>query len=215
MRRRWAAVPLSHRVIVAGAAVAAALVALNLLDRVADIDSSLIDLETENSLTTWWSSFQFGLAAIAALAVVLLDGGPATVWAPIAAVMAVFSVDEVAQLHERVEGVSEGHWIVGAVEPLVAVAILAFAVYALRRLTHQQRVLLVLAAVFLVAANASGALNDAGATTASSWGEHLLAAQEEVCEMLVGTFVLAAALPAVVARLRERDAARPTASRSA
>jgi hypothetical protein len=215
VRRTWASAPTHHRVLFCCVAVQMLLVALNMIDRGANINLSLIDVETESSLTTWWTSFQFGLAGLASGAVAALESGAVWVWGPISGAMMLFSVDEVGQMHERFEGVAGSEWVVRAAEPIVAVAIFAFTIYALRRLGRPQRLLLVLAAFALLAANAIAAVNDTGATAASSWSEHLLGVQEELSEMLVGSFVLAAAVPLVLQGLRRHYAARPAASRSA
>lgn len=202
------------RVIAFCVAVQVVLVALNLLSRVAGLDSPILDIETESNPATWWSSFQFGLAGLAAAAVVVFDAGPALVWGPIAGAMGFFSLDEVAQLHEKFEESVGGSWVVTALEPLVALGILAFAVYALRRLGKAERILLVLAAVALVAANVSGGITES-VTTESSVLEHAFAVQEELCEMLVGTFVLAAALPNAIEGLRGYFAAQSVTAQSA
>jgi hypothetical protein len=173
------------------------------LDRANDalgIDASWLEMFGEQNLTTWFSSMQFAAASSAAGVAVWLGSGRATVWLTLAAVMALFSIDEIVMLHERVEVGTNPGTVVQIIEPLGAVAALLVGLYIARRVSRRQRVLLLLAATALVLANVLAAINDASAF--SSFEATTLSAGEELGEMLVGTFVLAAALPLAVGRLR-------------
>jgi hypothetical protein len=174
------------------------------LDRLvnwAGIDSAVLEISGEQNVATWFSSVQFAAAAAVAAAAVHLGAARALVWGPVAAVGAVFSLDEVAMLHERVEGLTDGGALVNVVEPLVALFALAAAVYVLRHVSTRERLLLLAAGAALLLAQVFAAVNS---DDLPAFQANALSAAEEWAEMLVGTFVLAAAAPLLVRGLQRR-----------
>lgn len=183
--------------------IEAVLIALFLLDQTLSLGSSLLDMGAEHNLVTWFSSMQFAGAGLAAAALSHMRRDWRC-WGVVAAVMMLFSLDEVAQLHERVEYLArsygdEGQTIVGALELAGAVVILALAARIGRRLVPAERVLLVAAAVSLVGAQIASAVDAAGV---SPWLAPGVTATEETLEMLVGTLIIAAAAPVLLTRAR-------------
>ena len=149
----------------------------------------------------------FAAAAAAAFAAAWLGEGRPLAWFSIAAFAGLLSLDEIAMLHERTEEELGGQVIVDYVEPVIAVVALALGVYAARVVTARERVMLLCAISTLAAAVFVGAANSDSISTFIANGLSVL---EEALELMVPFFILAAALPAVVAGLRRRYAGRPT-----
>jgi hypothetical protein len=178
------------------AACAAGLLVLDRINRATGLDSAVLDIGGEHNLTTWFSSVQFAVAALVVGVALWLRAAPLSVWGPIAAAMAIFSLDEVTMLHERVEA-QDGNWV----EPLVTLAVVALAVYTLGRLGRRERLLLVAAAAALLGAQALAAFNGDDLPSLLANG---MSAGEELLEVLTGSLVLVAAVPLALAGLRRR-----------
>jgi hypothetical protein len=184
---------------------ALALFVLDRLNRATGLDSAVLDIGGEHNVVTWFSSVQFAVAALVAGVALGTGAARASVWGPIAAAMAIFSVDEVTMLHERVEDAA-GDWVVEVLEPLVALALVLVAVHVLRAVGRRERLLLVAAAGALLAAQATAAFNGGDLPSVLANG---LSAGEEMLEVLSGSFVLVAALPLAAAGLRRRLGGAP------
>ena len=156
-------------------------------------DLKLFNLLEESNLPTWFSQAQFLLAAGACAVAATRDERARTAWLLLAAVMAFFSLDEVAMIHERLEDQGSVELALLVVEPLLGLALIAVVYTALRgRVDSRVLTLLGAAVVTLVLAQASSAIN--GVAEPTGFVYDLLAILEEVFEMLTGALVLVAAL---------------------
>ena len=189
-------------VLPAAFAVIALLVAAHLVT-----DLKVFDLLEESNLPTWFSQAQFLLAAGACIAAAMRDEHARPGWLLLAGVSALFSLDEVAMIHERLEDQGSVELALLVVEPLLGAALVAV-VYATLRSRADTRVLLFLGAavVSLALAQASSAIN--GVAEPTGFVYDLLAILEEVFEMLTGTLVLVGALRHAPKRTRHCAAAR-------
>ena len=175
-------------VLPAACAVIALLVGAHLVT-----DLKVFNLLEESNLPTWFSQAQFLLAAGACVAAAMRDEDARRGWLLLAGVSALFSLDEVAMIHERLEDQGSVELALLVVEPLLGVALVAV-VYATLRGRVDRRVLVFLGAavVSLALAQASSAIN--GVAEPTGFVYDLLAILEEVFEMLTGTLVLVGAL---------------------
>lgn len=175
-------------VLPAACAVIALLVAAHLVS-----DLKVFNLLEESNLPTWFSQAQFLLAAGACIAAAMRDERTRTGWLLLAGVSALFSLDEVAMIHERLEDQGSVEIALLVVEPLLGIALVAV-VYAALRGRADRRALLFLGAavVALALAQASSAIN--GVAEPTGFVYDLLAILEEVFEMLTGTLILVGAL---------------------
>lgn len=142
---------------------------------------------------------QFWSTAVAAGVAVYLSAAPAAAWIPVSAVMAVFSLDQVARIHDRIENGTNSGVVIHFVEPVAAVAVLALAVYVLRVVSKRERILLLGAAAALFLAQVFSAVNSHTLPRVEGTG---LSVAEVWSQMLVGTLALAAATPLLVRGLR-------------
>jgi hypothetical protein len=204
LRRRWGSLPLDFKILWFGFAVVVTLVVIDRFDHATRLNASWLDLSGEQNLLTWFRSLQFGAAAMAAGAVVYLRAGERSAWGPVAAVFAIFSLDDIVMLHERLEGdnTSTAHDLIRYVEPLAAVVMVVAAVHILRRVSTRQRLLLLGAGAMLVLGNTTSGINDLAVFP--SFIENSTSDAEELFQLLIGTFALAAAAPLVVVGLRRR-----------
>jgi hypothetical protein len=204
LKRRWSALPLDHKILAFGFAVVLSLVVIDRFDHATGLDARWLGVPGEGNLLTWFRSVQFAAAAAAAVAVVYLGVGERFVWGPVAAVLAIFSLDDIVQLHERLEGnnTSTAHDLIRYVEPLAAVVAVAVGLHILRGVSKRQRLLLIGAGVMLVLGNTVSGANDIVAFP--GFIANSLSDVEELFQVLIGTFALAAAAPLVVVGLRRR-----------
>ena len=192
-------------------ALAASFLALHGLNRVT-VDIEILRIG-EQTLWTWVTSTLFAASAVAALGFMALQRpGRRWPWGAVAGLMLALSADEVATIHERLEADAGSDFSFFLLQPLIALAAVALFVRLMRAVDRDARVWITLAAAALVLAQAGSTLSaegdlPKGVNTAQ-------AITEELLEMLVPAFILAATLPAlwprVAAALRSEDpAARP------
>jgi hypothetical protein len=180
-----------HGWILAASCCAIALLALAHVVNRLTVDVELLRLDAEANLPTWASSLQFGLAGIACLALVATDRVRRWWWAAVGALLLLLSLDEFATLHERLSaeiGAATAEWFVQPLAGIVAIVVL---VSAGRRAGGATQRLLMAAVGALVLAHLAELATPApeqGAVAAA------LKVVEESLEMLVGAFVLAAAV---------------------
>ena len=207
---RWRALPLDTAIVAAVLGLQALHVAVHQLLGAAGADVDIVNIGGEQDVSTWFTSMLFAFAAAAAALAAMAADGRAWAWGAVAAVMALFSLDEIAMLHEQVESSIDAAGIVRVMLPLGALAALLIALVVLRRFTPRQRVLLLLAAMSLFLAQLTAAINDAA--DLGSLATDPLGTLEESLEVLVGAFALAAAVPSagavVGARLSSRIESR-------
>jgi hypothetical protein len=188
LRERFAALPLHWRVIVALLAAQAVLVALNGLNTFT-LEERLFIIEEEANLPTWFSSMQFLVAALICGVAACAPGSSAAVWAPLAALMVAFSIDEVAMVHELLE---EGSALLLRLTEFVAIgAALFLLAHVWRSLYGIERRLVLVAGCVLALSEAIDSVDhelDMGYVA-----EVFVNGSEEMLEMLVGTLVIAAA----------------------
>lgn len=186
--------------------LAVSFLTLHGLNRVT-VDAELLRIG-EQSLWTWVTSTLFAASAASALGVMVLQGrGARWPWAAMAGFMLALSADEVAAIHERLEEAgSQFSFLV--LQPLLAFAAVALFIRVRRALEGDSRVWLGLAAGALVLAQLGSTLvAEVGVPHAAEVGQ---AIAEELLEMLVPAFVLAATLPVVWPRVVEALAPRGT-----
>ena len=169
----------------------------------------MLEATGEQNLATWLTSVSFAGAAAASFGVAWLRGGNRIAWMSTGSVAALFSVDEIVMLHEGAEDALGGQAIVDYAEPVIALVALALGFYAARTVTQRERAFLLCALASLAGAIMLGAVNGDSLAGFVSNG---LSALEEVLELLVAFFVLAAALPALVMAMRRRLTERTTPS---
>jgi hypothetical protein len=162
----------------------------------------------EQTIWTWVNSTLFSAAALSAFGHMALQRpGARWPWGVMGAFMLALSVDEVAAIHERLEVEAGSQFSFFVLQPLVALAALVLFVRLMRALDRDSRVWVGLAAVALVLAQlGSTVVAEAQVPQAVETGE---AIAEELLEMLVPAFLLAATLPAVWPRVAA--ALEPTA----
>ena len=182
---------LEWRIIAAMVAVEALLVALNGLNTIS-WHSNFFIIENEANLPTWFSSTQLAFAA-GACGLAGLAEGEWIVWAPIAAVLTFFSIDEIAMLHERFEHRVSDATVVNVAEPVGAALAAVVAFLIVRRLSGLTRWLIVAAGAALVMAQLFSAAYSA-IDLPYALG-NVVSIGEELWEMLMGTLALAAAAP--------------------
>jgi hypothetical protein len=179
---------LHWRIVTVGVAVIGLLAAAHVVNRYVS-DGRLFRVDAEANVPTWGSSFQFGLAGLACLGVAA--GGPdRRLWTALGLLMLFFSLDEIATLHELLSaeiGSSTAEWIV---QPPIGATVIALLLIAGRRARGPAGPLLLAAACALVLGHLSGL-----ATPGTERGPvaAVIKVFEESFEMLLGTFVLAAA----------------------
>jgi len=186
-RREWTA-----RAAKAGVAAVAVLVAVHVLDRLT-VESQFLDLNGEQNLQSWASTFAFSLAGILALGA----GLEHRIWLAVGAIMLALSIDDVAMLHERMEEHVDGGVALLLIEPLAALAVLAVFALAARTVHGLSRALLIGGLVALVVAqgtSSAGFLRDELDLPLA-----LLVVVEETAELLVGVLVAAAAVDPLLA----------------
>jgi hypothetical protein len=193
------------QILVAVMAIQAVLVSIHFLLVAGGIDLDFVSVGGEQDVATWLTSLLFGLAAGAAMLLVKTSKRRLWPWGPIAAAMALFSLDEIAMLHERVEAELGSEWVVRFAEPVAALLVLVLAVSLLRRVRRRERLLLVAAAGVLFLAQLTAGINDA--VELGNLSGDPVGAAEECLELLVGAFVLAAAGPPALEALGERQTA--------
>jgi hypothetical protein len=189
-RARFRALSLSDRVLVVALFSEFALVALHGLNKVLFQDGTLLALDSEANLGTWFSTSQLLIAAMAWAAMALSDRARRVVWGSIALLLSVLSLDEIAQFHERIEELNFDLTRF-VLLPFVAFAVIALFLQATRHLDPRPRRLVWIGAAVLAASQ--------GATSANGYFDFPNAVQaalvifEDWSEMVMGTFMLAAA----------------------
>jgi hypothetical protein len=119
-------------------------------------------------------------------------------WATMGALMLALSADEVAAVHERLEEASSDLSFL-VLQPMIALAAVALFVRMIRTLERDARAWIALAAAALVLAQiGSTIVAELEVPNAVNVGQ---AIAEELLEMLVPAFILAATLPAVWPRV--------------
>jgi hypothetical protein len=173
---------------------------------VATADQDFLRINEEQNVWTWLISLVFAAAAASAWAFgALQQPGARWPWTTVGGVMLLLSADEVAMFHERIEtDVSEDLSLL-LLQPLLALAALALFIRLMRALEREARRLVGLAAAALVLAQAGSTVDSETEEPAGIDAVHDVV--EEVLEVSVPTFVLAATLPLVWPRLK--DALRP------
>jgi hypothetical protein len=184
---------LARRVLYAALAAEALLMALHIPARIAD-GAKIFRVDEESNLPTWFSSSQFLLAALACALLAAGDRARRFGWGVLAAIMLEFSVDEVAELHERVEDRAGFDTALLLLEPLIGLVALVVIWRALSSLPRMPARLLLFALFCAVAAQASSVVT--GKLEPPQGVEYTFQALEELFEMLAGTFILVAALEA-------------------
>jgi hypothetical protein len=198
--------PLTRGVLVGLLAAEAVLVALHIPARAADA-AKIVRMDEEANLPTWFSSSQFLIAALACAALAASDAARRTAWGALGAVMLFFSLDEIAEIHERVEDkVGDADLALLVLQPLVGVAVLLVVWRGLSTLGPQPRRFLLFALAAAVAAQAMSVVS--GDEIPDDAFGYTIQALEEVFELLTGTFVLVAALEAGMSGLLQRAVAR-------
>jgi hypothetical protein len=150
-------------------------------------------MDAERNVPSWASSAFFLIAAGACLVAHQKVETARPGWLAVAAVMAAFSLDESAVIHERFEsrsGTTEGV----ALEALLAIAGVAVLWLVMRRLGRPAILRLSLAAGMIVLAQVLGAVN--GDDEPAEVVEQIALIVEEVLELLAGVVVAVAALAA-------------------
>ena len=185
-------------VLAAIAGLSAAFLGLHGVNRVT-VDVEILRIG-EQTVWTWLGSMLFAASALSALGFMALQRrGTRWPWAVMAVLMLALSVDEVATVHERVEEEGGSSLSLLVLQPLVAIAAVALFVRLLRALDREARVWVVLAAVALVIAQAGSTLDsevDLPYALHEAWR-----VAEELLELLVPAFILAATLPTVWERV--------------
>ena len=178
--------------------LAASFLALHGLNRVT-FDFELLRIG-EQTLWTWVTSILFAASALAAAAFTSLQGpGRRWPWAAVAGLMFALSADEIMAIHERLEADGGSQLSFFLIQPLIAIAAVALFVRLMRALGRDARVWAALAAGALVLAQVGSTLSaEAQLPNAVNVGQ---AIAEELLEMLVPAFILAATLPALWPRL--------------
>ena len=180
------------------ALLAASFLALHGLNRLT-VDVELLRIG-EQTLWTWVTSTLFAAAALSSLGFMALQRpGRRWPWAAVAGLMLALSADEVATIHERLEADGGSQFSFFLLQPLIALVAVALFVRLMRALERDARVWIALAAGALLLAQAGSTLSaEAQLPHAVNVAQ---AIAEELLEMLVPAFILAATLPAVWPRV--------------
>jgi hypothetical protein len=206
----------TRRVALAGAAAVLALIALHVVNT-ATVGVQLFDLNEEQNLPSWASSFGFTLAGLAGLTIGLGERAMRP-WLAIGALMLAFSLDDVAMLHERFEKLSHEGAALLVIEPLFVLGFVVVFVAAVRTLAGRlPRLLFAGAILALVLAQV--------ASSAGFVREHVpvplgvIVVFEEGAELAVSALLLAAMTQPLLARvrailLRERAIGQSTQGRA-
>jgi hypothetical protein len=174
----------------------AVLVLLHGANKLALGDAHFLALDAEKNLPTWFSASVFLLAGASWLLLAALRRQQGReFFAAIGVLLLALSLDEAAELHDRVEHLADFRVAILGWEPLLAVVVIWLFVQAYRRLGPRGRLLVVCGAVCLGGAQFVSALN--GSVDFFYLGEVTLGVAEEWLEMLTATFLLGAALDAL------------------
>jgi hypothetical protein len=196
LRERFAALPLTWKVVTVLVALEAVLVLLHGANKLALGDGHFLALDAEKNLPTWFSSSIFCLAAASWLLLAAHrreEGG--RFFAAIGLLLLALSLDEAAEIHDRVEDMADFRVAVLGWEPLLAVLVIWLFVRAYRQLGPRSRLLVLCGAACLGGAQFVSALN--GTVDFFYLGEVGLGVAEEWLEMLTATFLLGAAIDAL------------------
>ena len=177
-----------------GFAVVAGFVALHLVNRLT-IDSVLLNINEEQNIPSWGSTFVFAVAGLIAL----VAGAERRAWLAVGVVMLAFSLDDVAMLHERLEDETDEGVALLAIEPLVALAVVAVFVLAARTVTKLSRYLLLGGVLALFVAQGTSSVGFLRDELGIPLG--LLVIVEEGAELLSGVLVAAAAVDPALSAL--------------
>ena len=154
----------------------------------------------EQTLWTWVTSTLFFAGALSAFGFMAMQRpGKRWPWGAVAGLMLALSADEVATIHERLEAEGGSQLSFFLLQPLIALAAVALFVRLMRALERDARAWIALAAGALLLAQVGSTLS------AEAQLPHAInvaqAIAEELLEMLVPAFILAATLPAVWPRV--------------
>jgi len=150
---------------------------------------------SESNVPTWFSATQFILAAVACAWVGHSGPRPDRNWVLLGLVFLLFSLDEVAMFHERIEAHGSADLFQFVVEPLIGLAVIVIFYRAIQNSPERVRRFLLIAIATLIASQAcSAAASKIYGEDGSGAGFDTLAILEEVFKFLTGTFALVAAL---------------------
>lgn len=163
------------------------------------LSRATVDLEIlrigERTVWTWLTSTLFAAAALSAAAFAAMQrGGARRPWVAAAVLMVALSLDEVATLHESIEEEGGSQLSLFLIQPLIALVVIALLVRLSRDLGRDERLWMVFAAVVLAVAQV-GSMVDSEVELPHVLHEGWRSA-EELLEMLVPAFLLAATVPA-------------------
>jgi hypothetical protein len=152
---------------------------------------------SESNVPTWFSSTQFILVAVACMWLWRSSLRPDRYWLLLGFVFLLFSLDEIAMFHERIEAHGSADLFQFVVEPLIGLAVIVIFYRAMQNAGERTRRFLLIAIVALIASQAcSAAASKIYGEDGTGAGFDTLAILEEVFKFLTGSFALAAALDA-------------------
>jgi hypothetical protein len=192
LRERFVTRPLAWKAVAVLVALEAVLVLLHGANRLALGDGHFLALDAEKNLPTWFSSSIFMLAAVSWLLLASRRAEGRRFFGAIGLLLLALSLDEAAEIHDRIEHLADFRVAMLGWEPLLAVLVIWLFIQAYRRLGARSRLLVVCGAVCLGSAQFTSALN--GTIDFFYLGEVALGVAEEWLEMLTATFLLAAAI---------------------
>jgi hypothetical protein len=195
LAERFRALALPWRVVAVAVALEALLVGLHGINKVVFGDGAFLALDAERNLPTWFSASLFALAGASWLVLAAFLARGRRFRVAIGALMLALSLDEAAEIHDRVEDLADFRVAVLGWEPVLAVAVIFLFVQVIRRSGPRARVLLTCGVGALGLAQFTSALN--GTVDFFYAGEVALSISEEWLEMLTATFLLGGAIDAL------------------
>ena len=185
-----------HWVVLGSALMAdAAFVAVHVIN-VNTVDYGYLDLNREGNLPSWFSSINFFVAGQTCL-FAAFGTRHRLVWLVLSALMVALSIDEVSTVHERVQGKVGKESQLLVVEPVIAALVSVLVLAMAWHLRNSARMLVFGSAVCLIAGQSAATFGYL-AFEPTSFAYQLESGIEEMLEMMVGSFTLAAAVPVAV-----------------